>query len=88
MVVFSHQPFKIDAPVIDRSSTSSSYYGGPLGIRAICDACNLWDVIKACVQSFGWLFARNNLDEKTQDTERDQGENNSGGTSEQLLSAR
>lgn len=34
----------------------SSYKGGPLGIRALIDAFNPWDLIKAVVRGFRWLF--------------------------------
>lgn len=34
----------------------SSYKGGPLGILALLDAFNPWDLIKAVVRGFRWLF--------------------------------
>jgi len=35
---------------------ASSYKGGPFGLRALLDAFNPWDLIKAVVRAFRWLL--------------------------------
>lgn len=38
-------------------STSGKHYkGGPLGIKALADAFNPWDIIKASARGFRWMF--------------------------------
>jgi hypothetical protein len=35
---------------------SQKYYGGSFGLRAILDAANPWDLVKATARGFRWLF--------------------------------
>ncbi|KAI7373833.1 hypothetical protein KC336_g20334, partial [Hortaea werneckii] len=34
----------------------AKYYGGPLGIKALVDTFNPWDIVKASARGFRWLF--------------------------------
>ncbi|KAK5137860.1 hypothetical protein LTR08_006629 [Meristemomyces frigidus] len=38
------------------SGGQAKYKGGPLGIKAMADAFNPWDIIKASARGFRWLF--------------------------------
>ncbi|KAF2763380.1 DUF300-domain-containing protein [Pseudovirgaria hyperparasitica] len=38
------------------SAPKSSYQGGPLGIKALLDAFNPWDLVKSTGRGFRWLF--------------------------------
>lgn len=44
------------APGIGYSGGAPKYQGGPLGIKAILDAANPWDIIKALARGFRWMF--------------------------------
>ncbi|KAF2423721.1 DUF300-domain-containing protein [Tothia fuscella] len=56
---FSWKPY-----ILDKTSTSyatgapvpAQYHGGFLGVKALLDAFNLWDVVKAAARGFRWLF--------------------------------
>lgn len=49
---FSYKPYDITRSALP----SAKYYGGFLGWKAILDAFNLWDVVKAAARGFRWLF--------------------------------
>lgn len=61
---FSSKPYSlkhfpsnpIDAPGSGYSGPPPKYKGGPLGIKAIMDSFNPWDVVKASARGFRWLF--------------------------------
>lgn len=38
------------------SGERPKYLGGPMGIKALIDALNPWDIIKASARGFRWLF--------------------------------
>jgi len=38
------------------SNSSLTYFGGFLGIKALFDAFNPWDIVKASARGFRWLF--------------------------------
>jgi hypothetical protein len=40
----------------DGMDPHGGYKGGPLGVKAIIDAFNVWDLIKAAARGFRWLF--------------------------------
>lgn len=40
----------------DPNAPKASYQGGALGLRALGQAFNPWDIIKACGRGFRWLF--------------------------------
>lgn len=44
------------APGAGYSGDAPKYQGGPLGIKAIIDAFNPWDIIKASARGFRWMF--------------------------------
>ncbi|KAI7205792.1 DUF300-domain-containing protein [Hortaea werneckii] len=44
----TNSPFELDPP--------AKYYGGPLGIKALVDTFNPWDIVKASARGFRWLF--------------------------------
>ncbi|KAI9706857.1 MAG: hypothetical protein M1820_004636 [Bogoriella megaspora] len=46
----------INAPGIGFSGNDPEYQGGFLGWRALVDAFNPWDIVKAIGRSFRWLF--------------------------------
>lgn len=52
---FPVTPYKLKQDPLN-SSGSEKYLGGPLGIKALIDAFNLWDVVKASARGFRWLF--------------------------------
>ncbi|KAF2456494.1 organic solute transporter Ostalpha-domain-containing protein [Lineolata rhizophorae] len=37
-------------------NTGTKYHGGPLGILALVDAFNIWDLVKASARGIRWLF--------------------------------
>jgi hypothetical protein len=49
---FSHKPYDISK----NPDPAARYQGGPLGWKAIYDAFNLWDIVKAAARGFRWLF--------------------------------
>jgi hypothetical protein len=49
---FSYKPYDIR----NNPSPAAKYYGGFLGWKAILDAFNLWDIVKAAARGFRWLF--------------------------------
>ncbi|KAK5937894.1 hypothetical protein PMZ80_010023 [Knufia obscura] len=68
---YSHKPYVLDkhadpqalqalqAPQVSPASedlTVQEYHGGLLGYRAVLDALNPWDIIKAVGRSIKWLF--------------------------------
>ena len=44
------------APKVPAQVSSSSYEGGPMGSRALVDAFNPWDLIKAVGRGGRWIF--------------------------------
>lgn len=46
----------LTAPGSGYSGGVAKYKGGPLGIYALADAANPWDIIKASARGFRWLF--------------------------------
>lgn len=48
----------LTAPGSGYSGTKPEYQGGWLGVKAIGDALNPWDMIKASARGFRWLFVR------------------------------
>jgi hypothetical protein len=38
------------------SGAAPRYQGGPLGLKALADAFNPWDIVKASARGFRWLF--------------------------------
>ena len=59
---FSWRPYSITSPeflsesVPGEDIASESYKGGPLGIKAMAEAFNPWDMIKAIGRAAKWLF--------------------------------
>lgn len=51
---FPYKPYKLKAN--PDAGAALRYQGGFLGIKAIFDAFNLWDVVKAIARSAAWLF--------------------------------
>jgi hypothetical protein len=49
---FSWKPYDIR----HNPDPSAKYTGGPFGVKALLDAFNLWDVVKASARGFKWLF--------------------------------
>lgn len=49
---FSWKPYDIKKNPVP----GATYQGGTLGLKALLDAFNLWDVVKAAARSFRWLF--------------------------------
>lgn len=47
---FSYKPYDL------RYNPGASYQGGFMGWKAILEAFNLWDVVKASARGFRWLF--------------------------------
>jgi len=46
----------INEPGSGYSGEALKYKGGPLGLYAIADALNPWDIVKASARGFRWLF--------------------------------
>jgi hypothetical protein len=44
------------APGTGFSGAAAHYRGGPLGIKAIADAFNPWDIVKALARGLRWMF--------------------------------
>jgi hypothetical protein len=74
LFAYSWKPYSIkhsynDQPDLRPGSSlggnKPKYLGGPLGIYAILDAFNPWDIIKASARGFRWLFVgyRHRLDD-------------------------
>jgi len=59
---FSYRPYVIGSKQYQdvyghlKESEPPKYHGGPLGVKAIFDAFNPWDLIKATARSAKWLF--------------------------------
>jgi hypothetical protein len=49
---FSWKPYDIKKNPIP----GAAYHGGKFGLKALWDAFNLWDVVKAAARAFRWLF--------------------------------
>jgi hypothetical protein len=53
---FPWRPYMIaKGPAVEDSS--QYYYGGKLGIKALLDAMNPWDLVKATARGLRWLFS-------------------------------
>ena len=57
---FSFKPYTKKAQMSKMGGTSPEvrYYGGFLGLKAMIDAMNPWDMVKAIARSARWLFVR------------------------------
>jgi len=57
----------LNEPGTGYSGGIPKYQGGPFGIKAIIDAFNPWDIIKASARGFRWLFVgyRHRLDDSS-----------------------
>lgn len=57
---FSYRPYVIGSKayqdVYGHLDAEPKYHGGPLGIKAVADAFNFWDLVKATGRSAKWLF--------------------------------
>jgi hypothetical protein len=49
---FSWKPYDIR----HNPDPAAAYQGGPFGLKALFDAFNLWDIVKASARGFKWLF--------------------------------
>jgi hypothetical protein len=59
LFAFSWKPYAVkEHPVVgmEWSNSNEKYFGGKLGVQAYIDAYNPWDLIKAVVRGFKWLF--------------------------------